>query len=581
MITLKNYLIFGLVFVACFLSAQDEYILTASDASEAAAFGYAVSIEGSTSMVGAYHDDTGMLIGAVYTFNWDGTQWIEMQKIVPEDVTYEKGFGYSVAMHGDKALIGAIHDNEGSVYYYQYDGDQWIFQQKLTASDGETYDDFGVSVAFEDDIAIIGASGDDDAGFSSGASYIFRWDGSTWNEEQKLVASDMAQWNEFGHRVDLSNEVCVITALVTGDTGKAYVFKHDGNEWYEEQILLASDGETGDWFGRSIAIQNDGILIGARMDDTIYGTGSAYYFQWNGTEWIEIQKLIPENADYFGASVDLNNEYAVIGSAFMNEGAVYVYSWSGSEWLEEQTIVPSNVAWGDEFGTSVCFVDNLLIAGSPYKTSAAGWASGSAYIYQFATTNNPPIADAGIDQTVDEGTLVFLDGSNSFDPDGDEITYQWTTPEDIILDDPNSMQPSFIAPDVSEDTSYIINLVVNDGLVNSEPDEVEITVLWDGVKVDDNSINVSKFNLNNFPNPFNPETMIKFSLKTPEKILIEVYNIRGEIVRTLVNAELEADFHEVLWNGKDNDGKRVSSGVYFYKMEAGNYQETKKMILMK
>jgi len=85
----------------------------------------------------------------------------------------------------------------------------------------------------------------------------------------------------------------------------------------------------------------------------------------------------------------------------------------------------------------------------------------------------------------------------------------------------------------------------------------------------------------NYPNPFNPTTTINFSLKTAEKTLLEVYNIRGEKVRTLVDGELQADYHSIVWNGKDNSGKKSASGVYFYKMKAGSYQQTKKMILMK
>ena len=85
----------------------------------------------------------------------------------------------------------------------------------------------------------------------------------------------------------------------------------------------------------------------------------------------------------------------------------------------------------------------------------------------------------------------------------------------------------------------------------------------------------------NYPNPFNPTTTINFSLKTAEKTLLEIYNIRGEKVRTLVDGELQADYHSIVWNGTDNSGKKSASGVYFYKMKAGSYQQTKKMILMK
>ncbi|MCD6176772.1 MAG: T9SS type A sorting domain-containing protein, partial [Candidatus Cloacimonetes bacterium] len=85
----------------------------------------------------------------------------------------------------------------------------------------------------------------------------------------------------------------------------------------------------------------------------------------------------------------------------------------------------------------------------------------------------------------------------------------------------------------------------------------------------------------NYPNPFNPTTKISFSLKEAGHVSIDIYNMRGQLVKTLVNAELDRDFHEILWNGKDNSGKNTSSGVYFYKMKASNYTATKKMILMK
>ncbi|OPX26235.1 MAG: hypothetical protein B1H06_05975 [Candidatus Cloacimonas sp. 4484_143] len=85
----------------------------------------------------------------------------------------------------------------------------------------------------------------------------------------------------------------------------------------------------------------------------------------------------------------------------------------------------------------------------------------------------------------------------------------------------------------------------------------------------------------NFPNPFNPTTTIKFGLNEPALVTLEVYNIRGEKVRTLVDSELEAKYHTVHWNGEDGSGKNVSSGVYFYKMKAGSYTSTKKMIMMK
>jgi flagellar hook assembly protein FlgD len=85
----------------------------------------------------------------------------------------------------------------------------------------------------------------------------------------------------------------------------------------------------------------------------------------------------------------------------------------------------------------------------------------------------------------------------------------------------------------------------------------------------------------NYPNPFNPETTISFSLKESQFVNIDIYNILGQRVKTLVANEMNKGTHSLIWNGTDNGGRNVASGIYFYKMQAGKYSSTKKMILMK
>jgi len=85
----------------------------------------------------------------------------------------------------------------------------------------------------------------------------------------------------------------------------------------------------------------------------------------------------------------------------------------------------------------------------------------------------------------------------------------------------------------------------------------------------------------NFPNPFNPTTTISFSLKEAGNVKIEIFNLRGQKVKTLINGLLPAKNHQIVWNGKDDRGKSVSSGIYFYKMKTANYTASRKMILMK
>jgi len=85
----------------------------------------------------------------------------------------------------------------------------------------------------------------------------------------------------------------------------------------------------------------------------------------------------------------------------------------------------------------------------------------------------------------------------------------------------------------------------------------------------------------NYPNPFNPETTIKFSLSEEQEIIINVYNIAGQKVKQLISQQLSEGQHSIIWNGTDSNSKSVSSGVYFYKLKTGNFEQTKKMILMK
>ena len=85
----------------------------------------------------------------------------------------------------------------------------------------------------------------------------------------------------------------------------------------------------------------------------------------------------------------------------------------------------------------------------------------------------------------------------------------------------------------------------------------------------------------NFPNPFNPETTIRYSVKEATPVSIDIYNVKGQLVKTLVNENKASGHYSVTWNGRDNNNLPVSSGVYFYKMLAGKYSSTRKMILMK
>ena len=156
-----------------------------------------------------------------------------------------------------------------------YLSEEWLEQDKLTASDGIYNDQFAISVSIDCNYAIIGTSGD---ASGTGSAYIFKRTGSVWTEQQKLLASDGASGDFFGMSVSINGDSAIAGApLDDNNTGSAYIFKRNGTTWIEEQKLLASDGASGDFFGMSVSINGDSAIVGAPYDDN--NTGSAYVFK--------------------------------------------------------------------------------------------------------------------------------------------------------------------------------------------------------------------------------------------------------------------------------------------------------------
>ena len=153
----------------------------------------------------------------------------------------------------------------------------WFEIQKLLASDGETTDWFGWSVSLDGDSVVIGASYDD---IDRGSAYVFTRSGTIWIQEAKLTASDGEADNWFGWSVCLDNDTVVIGAThddsIVHDRGSAYVFTCSGTTWTQEAKLITSDGEANDLFGFSVSLEGDTAVIGATHDDS--ARGSAYIF---------------------------------------------------------------------------------------------------------------------------------------------------------------------------------------------------------------------------------------------------------------------------------------------------------------
>ena len=305
--------------------------LTASDGAVEDKFGWSVSISGDYAVIGAYLDDS----GSAYVFKRSGSagNWSEVEKLTASDAAEGDRFGYAVSIVGNTVVVGAYYDTNidngslsGSAYVFERDGaGNWSEVQKLTASDAAASDYFGRSVSSSGNTMVIGADYDDDNGSASGSAYVFERDGfGNWSEVQKLTASDGAVGDYFGWKVLISGEALVVSANYDDDnadnSGSAYVFERDGDGiWQEIQKLTASDGAASDYFGRSVSISGNKVVIGVDWDDDNgNNSGSAYVFERDGAgNWIEVQKLLASDGvafNLFGRSVSISGETVVVGA---------------------------------------------------------------------------------------------------------------------------------------------------------------------------------------------------------------------------------------------------------------------------
>ena len=118
---------------------------------------------------------------------------------------------------------------------------------------------------------------------------------------------------------------------------------------------------------------------------------------------------------------------------------------------------------------------------------------------------------------------------------------------------------------------------VHDGRIDMGAFEFQGTVSVD----DENEMPILTALIGNFPNPFNPSTTIKYTIGSMGNVRLNIYNVRGQRIKTLVDEVKEAGFHSTIWNGEDQQGRSVASGVYFYRLETSTGNEVKKMMLMK
>lgn len=316
----------------------------------------------------------------------------ESFKLVASDAQAGDEFGRSVAVSANRVVVGSWHDgdsgsNSGSVYVY--DAQTGAETAKLIASDGEAFDTFGFSVDIDGDTLIAGAP------FSVfGAAYVFVRSGSSWIEQVKLRPGDAAVFDNFGYSVSIDGGTAIVGSFRDDDifsgSGSAHVYVRNGGSWAHQAKLMASNPEGGAWFGTSVSICGDTVVIGSPFADGLAGIdlGSAYIFVRNAGAWTQQAELIPDSAlsgDFVGYSVSISGETVVLGALLANEtgndsGAAHVFVRNGTTWTEQAKLLPSDPSPEDHFGVSVAIEDDTILVGSHWDNDN-GSDSGSVYLF--------------------------------------------------------------------------------------------------------------------------------------------------------------------------------------------------------
>ena len=362
--------------------AQELAKIQGSDAQASDFFGHSVAVSDTRIVVSAKDFfDTNGSTGA-YIFDIDGNQ---IAKVQPSVAQAEDQFGESVAVSNNRIVVGAPRETTagpayfaGTVYIFDINGNQLA---KIQGSDTEAYDGFGESVAVSNNRIVVGAKYEDTTAGDAGSVYIFDIDG---NQIAKIQASDAQASDSFGWSVAVSDTRIVVSAPTedTGgtNTGSVYIFDIDGNQLAKIQ---GSDTEEFDEFGRSVAVSDTRIVVGTLWEDTTWtDSGSAYIFDIDGNQIAKIRASDPQYQDYFGTSVAVSNNRIVVGAptedtTASGAGSVYIFDINGNQIAKIQA---SDAQASDLFGRSVAASNTRIVIGARGEDTTASNA-GSAYIF--------------------------------------------------------------------------------------------------------------------------------------------------------------------------------------------------------
>ncbi|HEX5009552.1 MAG TPA: hypothetical protein VFY71_04050 [Planctomycetota bacterium] len=276
-----------------------EALLMGSPSKPYDGFGWAIALEGDTLVV-AYQSANDSK-GAVEVYVHSGSSWLLQSELVADDAELGDMFGASVALSGNTLVVGASRDDTGgfsyagSAYVFVRNGSSWMQQGKLLAADPGQNDNFGYSVAVYGDTAIVGARQDHiGSETQAGSAYVFVRSGTSWSQQAKLIASDATHADFLGSSVALAGDLAVVTAAGDDDTalnaGSAYLFFRSGTVWAEHGKLHSVGASSSAFFGMCVSLSGGSVAFGAPNDGPVQalGIGSTYIYDLPFVPWTDL-----------------------------------------------------------------------------------------------------------------------------------------------------------------------------------------------------------------------------------------------------------------------------------------------------
>ncbi len=397
----------SIVLLACclgFSAIHAQYSQEAKIVSEnregRAEFGTSVAITENFAVVGASRENGAS--GAAYVYVKDNQgKWGFAQQLVATDPNNGAEYGGGVKFSEDYLVVAAGRadydglQRTGALYIYDYLNNNWEFDAKLIASDYSSDAKLGMnptSLDVQANTIVAGAPGDDSW---TGAVYVFTKVAGVWEETQKIMSPLPVAFDAFGIGVSTSGNYLAIGAnAVDGRKGAVYIYiKTSNGVWEYDQTIMASDGVDDDFFGSSVSLAGEQMVVGA------YGVeqekGTAYVFEKNSDDvWVEVQKLkgnpFNDRVQY-GWTTAIQKDYIAVTAPHIygsEAGEVYLYKRENSGvWVENQIIQGADTQSEDAFGWSVGMYKDEIIIGSPTEDHDETGANeigdaGSSYIFK-------------------------------------------------------------------------------------------------------------------------------------------------------------------------------------------------------